>query len=88
MLTLAAERVPVVSACGYTTDYGIEAVEGLIASGLVAQLVRRGRKPGGAVVRVLLLARENEIAHRSPQSTIQQVLPTTWTHRESLLAGY
>lgn len=88
MLTLAADRVPVVSACGYVTDYGLAAVEGLIASGLVSKLVRRGRKPGGPIVRVLLRARENEIAHRSPQSTIQRVLPTTWTHRESLRYGY
>ena len=88
-IKLARKRVPVESACGYTTLYDLRSIEALVEAGRVAKLIRAGRRPGGAVVRVMLLALPGELAHRSPQSTtyIPEGLTTTWVHRSSHRAG-
>lgn len=56
-------------------------------SGRVARMIQR--KKDKAVTRVFLLAEPNEIAPRiTAQAEVVKVLPTTWTHRSSLMAGY
>lgn len=56
-------------------------------SGRVARMIQR--KKDQAVTRVFLLAEPNEIATRiTAQPTVVKVLPTTYTHRSSLMAGF
>ena len=54
----------------------------LVESGRVAKLIRR--QSDLKVTRVLLLALPNELAHRSPQSTVQEVSPMLWIERVNL----
>ena len=59
----------------------------LKTSGRVARMIQR--KKDKAVTRVFLLAEQNEIATRiTAQATVVKVLPNTYTHRDSLMAGY
>ena len=56
-------------------------------SGRVARMIQR--KKDKAVTRVFLLAEPNEITTRiTAQATVVKVLPNTYTHRTSLMAGY
>lgn len=81
-IKLARKRIPVESACGNVEMYERHGVEWLIESGRVARIVRR--KADSKIIRVFLLALPNEIAHRSPQSTVQEIAPTLWCERVNL----
>lgn len=59
----------------------------LKTAGRVARMIQR--KKDQAVTRVFLLAEPNEIATRiTAQAEVVKVLPTTYTHRSSLMKGY
>lgn len=86
-IKLAKQRVPVYAACGTRLgEYRRDAVQALFDVGRVARAVRR---KDAAISRVYLLAMPNEIASRiTAQATVVKVLPTTYTHRSSLMAGF
>ena len=55
-------------------------------AGRMARVIQR--KKDKAITRAYLLASPNEIASRiTAQPTVVKVLPTTYTHRSSLMAG-
>lgn len=81
-IKLARKRIPVESACGLVEMFERHSILWLIESGRVARIVQR--KSDSKVIRLFLLALPNEIAHRSPQSTVQEIAPTLWCERVNL----
>lgn len=66
---------------------GIEQVRILKIAGRMARLIQR--KKDGAITRGYMKAAPNEIATRiTAAPTVVKVLPTTYTHRLSLMAGF
>lgn len=86
-LRLVKPLIPVFAATGFVGHYGRKQVEYWITEGRVAKITRRGTGTNGAIRRLDLLAIPGEIARRSSQSTVIKVLPTTYTHRDSLAKG-
>ena len=85
-LKMARPVVPAYSADGSMRFIDGRTLEALHADGQIAHMVTRKRDK--VVTRVYLKARPNEIASRiTAQAEVVKVLPTTWTHRLSLMAG-
>lgn len=86
-LKMARPVVPAYSADGTMRFIDGRTLEALNSDGKVANMVIRKRDK--VVTRVYLKAEPNEIAKRiTAQAEVVKVLPTTYTHRSSLMAGY
>jgi len=86
-IKLVKPSIPVYHADGRRVMLGVEQVRILKTAGRVARLIQR--KKDGAVTRAYMKAEPNEIGTRiTAQPTVVKVLPTTYTHRSSLLAGF
>lgn len=85
-LKLAAPRIPVYTASGQRSMFDLRTVKLLKEAARFAKLVKRKRD--GAVTRAYLSALPDEIGKRiTAAPTVVRVLPTTWTHADSLRAG-
>lgn len=85
-IKLAKPSIAVYRANGRRVMMGVEQVRILAVAGRMARLIRRKRD--NAVTRGYMKAERNEIASRiTAAPTVVKVLPTTWTHAESLRAG-
>lgn len=85
-LKLAGPTVICENASGKRRAISLATLRVLKTAGAVARLIQR--KKDKAVTRVFLLAEPNEIATRiTAAPTVVKVLPTTYTHRSSLMAG-
>ena len=86
-IKLCKPSVAFYHASGRRVMLGIEQVRILKIAGRIAKLVQRKRD--GAVTRGYFKAEPNEVATRiTAQATVVKVLPTTYTHRSSLAAGF
>lgn len=86
ILKLAGPTVICENASGKRRPISLATLRILKTAGAVARLIQR--KKDKAITRVFLLAEPNEIATRiTAQATIVKVLPNTYTHRSSLMAG-
>jgi len=84
---LVKPSIPVYHADGRRVMLGIEQVRILKIAGRMAKLIQR--KKDGAVTRAYMKAEPNEIGTRvTAAPEVIKVLPTTYTHRSSLMAGY
>lgn len=86
-ITLVAAAIPAYTIENRRHMVGLAIVRDLLDCGRVAQVIRRQRD--GAIRRIYLTATPGQIAspsHRTP--SVVRVLPLTYTHRASLLAGY
>ena len=85
-IKLAKPSIAVYHADGRRVMLGIEQVRILKIAGRMARLVKR--KKDGAITRAYMKAAPNEIGTRiTAAPTVVKVLPTTYTHRSSLMAG-
>ena len=85
-LKLAGPTVICENASGKRRSISLATLRILKTAGRVARLIQRRKDK--AVTRVFLLAEPNEIATRiTAQATVVKVLPNTYTHRSSLMAG-
>lgn len=85
-LKLCKPSIPVYHADGRRVMLGIEQVRILKIAGRMARLIQR--KKDGAITRGYMKAAPNEIGTRiTAAPTVVKVLPTTYTHRSSLMAG-
>lgn len=83
----AGPTVIVQTASGERRSVDIRTFRLLREAGAFWKVIQRKRDK--AITRGLLRAEPNEIATRiTAQAEVVQVLPTTWTHRSSLAAGY
>lgn len=86
-IKLVKPSIPVYHADGRRVMLGVEQVRILKTAGRMARLVQR--KKDGLVTRAYMKAEANEIGTRiTAAPTVVKVLPTTYTHRSSLMAGY
>lgn len=86
-LKLAKPVIPIYSASGKRVMVGLATFRILKESARMAKVIKRKRD--GAVTRAYLLAEPDEIGKRiTAQAEVVKVLPTTWTHRSSLAAGF
>lgn len=86
-LKLAKPVIPIYSASGKRVMVGLATFRILRESARMGQVIKRKRD--GAITRAYLLAEPNEIATRvTAQAEVVKVLPTTWTHRASVAAGF
>ena len=86
-IKLVRPSIPVYHADGRRVMLGVEQVRILKTAGRMARLIQR--KKDGAVTRAYMKAEPNEIGSRiTAAPTVVKVLPTTYTHRSSLMAGY
>ena len=83
---LAKPSIPIYSASGERVMLNARQVKLLKEAGRFARLIERKRDK--AITRGYLTAMPDEIGKRiTAAPTVVQVLPTTWTHAESLRAG-
>lgn len=86
-IKLVKSSIPVYHADGRRVMMGVEQVRILKTAGRMARVIQR--KKDGLVTRAYMTAEPNEIGTRiTVAPTVVKVLPTTYTHRSSLMAGF
>ena len=86
-LKLARPNIPAYKVDGSVEWIDLKTLKFRRERASIARMIQR--KKDKAVTRIYMKAEANQIATRiTAQPTVVKVLPTTYTHRSSLMAGY